>query len=463
MLISPKVTFSALGIAFLTGCIPYQRPEHAQQMPISKSGEFVIVGTPDVFYKGVVITFDARTVAHHDGIPVEVGTSEDGMTADQLIEYLQEDIAQTDGVVERFDRPPVVRIYNGANDEDIDAVVRAVQHINAALPDTWQLTVSSLPDDSLLQRAASGEILVIFAGRDDWDFCTSGGDAVGCARVSTSIYPAGEVKSATILVDRTHLPKHGIAATVAHELLHALGRGHADFDKWNFVSDMTVHGSSASHVQVIGTLDRDALLAVYGHLEAGDTSADLHTKLGAWEHESMHLRARIPITEAPLGTGSALVDSSTRLMWFGVAERNDQLSPWAWGPAPWIPIEHNPYLEGTATWNGRLLGLTPNSSVVAGAAELDINLSMLDGTLYLTDLEQWSPRADPGAIGTGTQWGDGDLVYGVLVRDNSFIQDGNIWGDDGIVTGMFMGRMHEAMGGTIERHDLKAAFGGTRD
>ena len=458
-----RKTITLLTALTLAGCIPYQRPEHAQQMPISKSYEFVIVGTPDVFYEGVVFTFDARTVARHDGIPVEVGTSEDGMTAEQLIEYLQEDIAQTDGVVKRFDRPPVVRIYNGANDEDIDAVVRAVQHINAALPDTWQLTVSSLPDDSLFQRAELGEILIIFVGRDDWDFCTGAGDAVGCARTSTSIYPAGEIRRATILIDRAHMPKHSVATTVAHEILHALGRGHADSSKWSFVSRMVTHSSSTAHGEVIGTLDRDALLAVYGHLEAGDTSADLHTKLGAWEHESRHLRARIPITEERLGAGSALLDPSTRLMWFGVAERNDQYSPWAWGPAPWIPVEHNPYLEGTATWSGRLLGMTPNSSVVAGAVDLDIDLGALDGALYLTDLEQWSPRTDPGAVGTGTQWGNGYLTYGVLVRDNSFIQDGAGWGDDGIVTGMFMGRMHEAMGGTLERDDLKAAFGGTRE
>ena len=84
---------------------------------------------------------------------------------------------------------------------------------------------------------------------------------------------------------------------------------------------------------------------------------------------------------------------------------------------------------------------------------------MLDGTLSFSGLEAWSTGAAPGAIGSGTVWGDGDLAYRVRVRGNTFVQTG---GDSGIVTGGFFGAAHEGMGGALERDDLAAGFGGTR-
>ena len=42
---------------------------------------------------------------------------------------------------------------------------------------------------------------------------------------------------------------------------------------------------------------------------------------------------------------------------------------------------------------------------------------------------------------------------------NTFVQTG---GDEGYLTGGFFGESHEAMGGTLEREDLTAAFGGER-
>ena len=59
----------------------------------------------------------------------------------------------------------------------------------------------------------------------------------------------------------------------------------------------------------------------------------------------------------------------------------------------------------------------------------------------------------------GDPWGDGDLYYVVTVRENDFIRVG---GDTGTVTGAFFGAGHEGMGGTLERSDLTAAFGGKR-
>ena len=56
-------------------------------------------------------------------------------------------------------------------------------------------------------------------------------------------------------------------------------------------------------------------------------------------------------------------------------------------------------------------------------------------------------------------WGDGDLGYTIAVNGNTFVQTG---GDTGTVTGAFLGRAHEGMGGVLERNDLSAGFGGKR-
>ena len=62
-------------------------------------------------------------------------------------------------------------------------------------------------------------------------------------------------------------------------------------------------------------------------------------------------------------------------------------------------------------------------------------------------------------MGTGTTWGDGGLQYTMAIRGNTFLRTG---GDEGMVTGVFFGPAHEAMGGVVERTDLTAGFGGVR-
>ena len=119
----------------------------------------------------------------------------------------------------------------------------------------------------------------------------------------------------------------------------------------------------------------------------------------------------------------------------------------------------NETLSGSATWNGALLGVTSSSDTVAGDASLSVNLASLDGRIDFTGLEKWEVNEAPGAAGSGSTWGDGDLGYTIRVRGNTFIQTG---GDDGKVTGAFFGAAHEAMGGVLERADLAAGFGGKR-
>ena len=191
--------------------------------------------------------------------------------------------------------------------------------------------------------------------------------------------------------------------------------------------------------------DTASLLAVYSRLQHGSTVASLAEDLGPWNNTSTHL----------LGEFSAGGEDIS----FGVALRNGLPQPWATGPAPLTNLADNTALSGNASWSGRLLGFTPEAAPVAGAADLRIALDTLAGDLDFTELEYWSIGQAPGAAETGTPWLDGELSYEVEVRGNTFTR---IAGDEGIITGAFLGTEHQAMGGTLQREDLSAAFGGKR-
>ena len=196
---------------------------------------------------------------------------------------------------------------------------------------------------------------------------------------------------------------------------------------------------------VLHPLDREALLAVYGWLEPGATPASLADDLGPWESGSIHIR------------GDLATDGGT--VSFGVGLRNGMGQPWATGRAPTTALRDNRRLSGSATWSGRLLGLTPAAEAVAGRADLTVDIATLDGDLSFANLESWASGAGPGAPATGSTWGTGALDYSVAVRSNMFVSTG---GDAGEVTGAFFGPAHQGMGGVLRRTDLTAAFGGER-
>ena len=80
------------------------------------------------------------------------------------------------------------------------------------------------------------------------------------------------------------------------------------------------------------------------------------------------------------------------------------------------------------------------------------------GLRRLENLETWAPGV-PAVSCAGDLWGDGDLIYRIEVLGNTFREAG---GDDGTLTGIFVGRGHEGAAGTLERDDLTGAFGAER-
>ena len=149
-------------------------------------------------------------------------------------------------------------------------------------------------------------------------------------------------------------------------------------------------------VEILDTIDRDALLAVYGMLDADDTSNEIYTKLGAWEHESFHVMG-----------GFLFGANNSDSVWFGVADRNAEQFPWVLGTRSATPLAENPQIQGSARWEGRLLGMTPNARIVAGSAALDIDLTALSGELAFTRL---------GAVGTTGESGRHRYGYPVGQR-----------------------------------------------
>lgn len=448
--------------------LPLQRAQDSGNSPIRYVGRELRIGAdvaprPD--------TLDHALT--HRGVSVSHGTLDDGVGADHLIAYLTDDTRENafhrdpNGSIYRFDDPPTVHVPADATPAVIDLTVQALQVINAALPRDWQLRLAASPTSFHFTPGTeppSAQIVIRFAAYHDWppppeaprhpDYPNQypQGYAQLFLRSSAPTDPAGlpflSINAAGVLVDHTlerrrapHFQHSYILDVLIHEIIHALGRQHPSIGSV-FETVMARHPDFAD---LIYPLDREALLAAYSRLRPGSTVASLAEDLGAWSDTSTHL----------LGEFSAGGEDVS----FGVALRNGLAQPWATGPAPLTNLADNAALSGSASWSGALLGFTPEAQPVAGAADLTITLDTLDGDLDFSELEYWSAGQAPGAAGSGTAWSDGDLSYDIDVRGNTFSRNG---GDDGIVTGAFLGTRHQAMGGTLQRDDLSAAFGGSR-
>ena len=424
-------------------------------------------------------------VATHEVIAVSYGSLRDGVGRDRVVAWLQEQIednwAGFDGLAihsrdERTGRYdgrdwtvpsglPVVRLIEGTSEEYTEIAVRAIQAINAALPPEWQLRMGDAvplpatnPGSHTWVDIAAGDLVIQLASEWDWlDGVPRGLASAGSYSVLTAReYDAdldtyrSFIRGGLIVMDPEKIARYrpdeldrvqNQTGYLVHEIMHALGfPAHPEMVSiLSHDRELTSLGGLPAHF--LYPLDREGLLAAYTRLEPGDSAEDL----GPWSDSSIHVRGETALPDGELA--------------FGAAVRNGFVQPWAQGPAPDHDLADNPALTGSASWAGRLLGLTPDAEVVAGAAEMTIGLVTLDGTLDFTELESWTANRPPGAIGAGVMWGDGDLGYEISVRGNIFVQTG---GDEGIVTGTFFGSSHEGMGGTLARGDLMAGFGGIR-
>ena len=88
-----------------------------------------------------------------------------------------------------------------------------------------------------------------------------------------------------------------------------------------------------------------------------------------------------------------------------------------------------------------------------------MDLAGLNGSAAFTGLEHWSAGEPPGSAGTGMRWGDGDLRYSIKLDGNHLR---STTGDEGYVSGRFVGERHEGAVGILEHPDLAAGWGALR-
>lgn len=406
----------------------------AKRSPIYRTGNLLRVGVdqgagPERLPK--------TTVTGLPNVQIGYGRLNDGAGATNLQAYLSS-VSGYSGLSRRLPGYEV-RVIGSSTAEERARVLAAVQLVNAALPESAKLSVGAP-----------------LAGFSLKDTVNSNGKYFGASRelpntVHIEFIPDSEYHgrhreaAATswgeyMVVSRGTFPayakeRYGVIL-LAHELVHSLGIGGHVPERFDSIMEAGngVYSRSQNKRQpasLLYPLDREAMRALYGPLRHSSSPADL----GPWSGTSEHLFV------------------SNEHGAFGVARRNGYVEPWAHGAVPATDLAANRRLSGSATWDGVLVGFTPEAERVAGTAGIAVNLVNMGGTAAFTDL------ATIGDGGSLTQWSDGDLRYTIAVRGNTFRETG---GDAGRLTGIFAGRSHEAAGGTLERADLSAAFGTVR-
>ncbi len=364
----------------------------------------------------------------------------DGVSRNQLVSYLRADAADHNrDYVERWRSPPTVRLAHGTSALDEQDTKNAIRLLNSALPPNWQIRFSDQRTSASVGRRP-GEIVVAFEPQRNWPANIRSRDALGIA--SWARNDDGTIRSGVVFIDYTAIStERANVYVILHEVLHTLGRGHVSASQFPETVMRPVLDEGDDHL-VLYRLDTDALLAIHGRLTPGTRSADIYTALGPWSDVSNHIVGRI-----------GRVPGRQEAVLYGAVERNGLVRPWASAINPSPPMRQQ---LGSASWAGRMLGLTPGSQAVSGDVGMTVQLQSLTGALAFTAMEMWGAGQQVGEIGTGSTWGDGDLHYDIAVIENVFYETG---GDAGKITGVFYGQNHDNVGGTLRRTDLAAGFG----
>ncbi len=324
-------------------------------------------------------------------------------------------------------------------------ILHSVAMVNRALPYDRHIKIGpDAPALAPIGDVPDGEIFVDFAPHDDWqplpdpNFRPTG-QAVHRFRIEDG--KKTEHRASHVWIDSRLDPARRVTlSTMIHELLHALGfGGHVVPSEY---PDSFLREILPPFETQLGPIDIAALQVFYTRLGVATDLEDLSiNSLGPWEAETTSL------------TGTAGSVS------FGVRHRNGISVPWTEGGDPSTALADNRALQGTATWNGELLGFTPEQRSVRGKAEIGVTLATMAGRADFTEMQSWAAGEDVGALETGVQWNAGNLGYTIIVGGNYIRSTG---GDAGVLYGRFYGRNHIGVAGSVERDDLTAAFGASR-
>ena len=439
----------------------------ANLSPVDSSGGVTQVG---LAFRIDPSRFDRSTLTAHerrsDGITVLAGNTNDGVSSTRLGLYQHQvqnpsyqDTGSGDRPMLRFRVRPTWRHYVDLNNRElyseriVEFAFDAVRLVNEALPanrkirvvrdDTMPIGDPEALVDWLSDPAREGTLLAFRFDRATWNALV-GPNLLGLAYPLPS--PSGTYMHAGIIfvpegIDSTP----GGSTTAVHEILHVLGfRGHVS--RLNFPdSALKPHAGLTDPVRIMSREDLAALQYLYG-------------SYGNWNSTRQHL------------IGATADDN----MLFGVTWDNAHYYPWASGRTPSGNLPDSVGRSGTATWDGAMLGYSANRRVI-GDVDLTVDLSRVysgQHDLSFDDIRYWDGvDPDPDAPlwrGAGEPVA-GELAYKVRIggtvfdnADRGFTGRGIPNTSGGAVTGSFYGRTYQSMGGTVQRTDLTAAFGGSR-
>ena len=412
------------------------------------------------------------------GVSVRMTTDTEGNSASRIAEYLRENASGgpwQGGAGRTYSHPvglatwatpPTLRMVQGATAEFRAFIERGVHAINAWLPRSRRIRIGA---DAPPLTAAQIEMLeadggYISDGRpylanipegEIWVTSVAHGQLEVIANVNRQgeqVHDPSDQRTEVLrslrarLWIRSDLVGHAAAPSVLyHEFVHLMGLpAHLsdDFPDSVIANNGAVWDPSTT---TLPRIDGEAILAAYTLLEPGTEPEDISaSSLDSWSTEWVSLSGELATAGGTLS--------------FGVRHGNGLSVPWTEGRPPSEYLADDLALSDTATWKGELLGFTPSVRPVRGNAEISVNMASMDGTAGFTELQSWASGQAPGQIGTGVQWGDGDLNYSITVGGNFLRSTG---GDDGTVNGRFVAEHHGVVG-LLERSDLTAAFGVSR-
>ena len=346
--------------------------------------------------------------------------------------------------------PPVV-VLEESSESARPATERAVRAINQGLPDDWQISVSeeTEPDGTypaigggyLLPAGSSyrGTIVAQAAGRTKWRF--PGWSDSRLRRISQNLIgysmdfpvvsgPLYRYGGGKIWADNRRLKGRELASTIAHEIIHVLGRWHVnkyDRPRWSVMQT-----GQYSHSDILYPADRGALQAIYATVREPIRFDTLKDQLAGWDDNEYEVSGSFE--DISLGVWAR----------YGVPGEEDDLIK----PRVRLDLAPGPAFQGSAAWSGLLLGMTSDKDAVQGRAEVTLSLvsGSMQGRVIFSELV---------SVASGDPWRQGSVSYSLEGTGNRFSAPGERIG------GTIHGAAHKAVTGTLRDQGFTAVFGAT--
>ena len=370
-------------------------------------------------------------------VPVEMNNLDFGYSTDYIKTAMRNYAVQSNGAWRPMIQPSVIRPAVGTSNEVVGALVLAVHAMNAWLPYEQHIRIgASAPFTRDPSQVATGEIILNESSIPLPDLSP---DTLGYAQ-SDYTADGNYLRAGTILLTSTlqYYPEEQIISVLLHEMLHTMGMyGHLNPEAF---PDSIMSPTITDDVY-LPPFDGLTLLMGYTQLRPNSSAAEIAaTDLGPWAENTPSL----------LGSIEACA------CFFGADLIGGHAVSWIAGEPPGMFVQ-DLGLNGTATWVGKMVGWTTSQEAVWSDMNLGVSLDSFNGT----SLDGQVEFDNISFYESGTQWGDGELAYDILVPGGFYFAS-RLDNPEGYVFGAFAGTYLEGAVGTLEHPELTGAFGGTR-